>query len=79
MNPVDIIANALLLEDDNDVIGDARPFAEGAASALTHELIVDHAVAFLTEKGWTELNGGVPIGDDDLRGIAAAVLRSVGA
>lgn len=77
MTPVDIIAQAIRAADGQHTMG-AGQLADVAAGALTDDRVVDRAVEFLIEDGWTELNGGVPISDDDLRGIALAVLRSVG-
>jgi len=80
-NPIDVIANAIRVADGNNTAGAGR-LAEVAASALTHETIVDNAVQALKEDGWEETHEG-PLGigtlsDDDLRNIALTALRSVG-
>ncbi len=84
MNPVDIIAQAIrAASDGGPPSGLARPLAAVAVNALTDERIVDHATkalaAALDDAGLTVAESGEPAGVGDLRDLAAAVLRSVGA
>ncbi len=84
MTPLDIIAQAIRTSCDGEPpSGLARPLAAVAVNALTDERIVAHAtkafVAALDDAGFTVAESGEPAGVGDLRDLAAAVLRSVGA
>jgi hypothetical protein len=85
VNPITIIAEAI--HDAECGCGQmeavALNTASVAAGALVDERIVDHAasalVAALGREGFSVVQSGEPAGVGDLRDLAAAVLRSVGA